>query len=70
MFEMLEARVRRVAEQRARERAAVLADDLRAELPPGIAAEPMAEGVRLSGCGIGRRFAVEPALRWLIAGLR
>jgi len=70
MFEMMEARVRRTAERRARERAAVLAEALRANLPPGIAAEAVDDGVRISGRSIGRRFAVEPTLRWLIAGLR
>jgi hypothetical protein len=38
--------------------------------PPGLAVEPAAEGVRLSGRGLKRRFALEPALRWLTAVLR
>lgn len=70
MFEALEGRVRLLAERRARERAQALAEELRAELPRGIAAEAVPDGVRLSGRGIGRRLVLEPALRWLIGRLR
>jgi hypothetical protein len=65
MFERLVERVDALAERRARARAAALAERLQAELPRGIAAAADAEGVRLSGRGIVRRFALDPALRWM-----
>jgi hypothetical protein len=65
-FEGLEAR----ADRRARERAKARRESLAAELGealPGARAEAVEEGVRLSGRGLKRRFARDPALRWLIA---
>jgi hypothetical protein len=43
---------------------------VRAELPAGIEARATVEGVALSGHGLRRRFALDPALRWLTARLR
>ena len=68
MFETLEARAARAAERRARERARALADAFGTALPEDIRAEAGAEGVRLSGPGLGRRRALDAALRWTIAG--
>jgi hypothetical protein len=63
MFEMTMLRARAAAERAARRRTAMLAERLRTEMPPGVAVEAVAEGVRLSGRGIGRRFALDPELR-------
>lgn len=68
MFETLEARAARAAARRARQRAAALADEMRAALPPDIRVEADLEGVRLSGPALGRRRALDAALRWTIAG--
>ncbi len=70
MFELLMDRISRTAERRRRERIEALAERMQAAAPLGIAIEPAAEGVRLSGRGLKRRFALEPALRWLTAVLR
>ena len=68
MFETLEARVTRAAEQRARQRAAALAEEMRAALPSDIKVAADDGGVRLSDPALGRRRALDPALRWTIAG--
>lgn len=70
VFERLLERADGLAGRRARVRAAELAQRIEAELPPGIAVEAAADGVRFSGRDIARRFALEPGLRWLLAGLR
>ncbi len=70
MFERMTARAGEAARRRARERKAELAERVAAELPPGIAVEQAEEGIALSGRDIRRRFALEPALRWLVGGLR
>lgn len=70
MFEAMTRRVGLVAERRARTRAVQLAERVEANVPPGVIIEAVPEGVRLSGRGLRRRFALEPALRWLTAGLR
>ena len=62
MFERLLARGAALAERRARLRAREIAA---AQLPAGVAAEVVDEGVVISGRGLRRRFALEPALRWL-----
>jgi ABC-type protease/lipase transport system fused ATPase/permease subunit len=67
MFDRLAARARRLAEARAAARRAALAAELAAALPPGVKAETGEEGVTLSGRGLRRRFALDAALRWLIA---
>lgn len=66
MFERLSEHARRSGERRARETAARIADAMAAELPPGIATEARDDGVELAGSGLRRRFALEPALRWLV----
>ena len=70
MFERLSERVERDARERAEARASELAERMRAILPGGIEAEAAPEGVLLTGRGIARRFALDPALRWLAAGPR
>jgi hypothetical protein len=68
MFERLNAHGRALAERRRKALTARLTDGLKAELPHGIGAEAVPEGIRLSGKGLARRFATEPALRWLTVG--
>jgi hypothetical protein len=68
MFEILVVRAAQAAKRRADERAAALADEMRAALPPDIKVEADEAGVRLSGRALGRRRALGAALRWTIAG--
>jgi hypothetical protein len=68
MFERLTARGAELAQRAARRRRSVLAEALREEAPAGVRIEEEAQGVALSGRGLGRRLALEPALRWLIPG--
>lgn len=70
MFERLLARAERLARRRARAASAALAARIEGEGLPGVTVEAEAAGVRLSGRGLGRRFALEPALRWLSMGAR
>jgi hypothetical protein len=70
MLEALEGRLRRLAELRASRRLDETAERIAAGLPRGIYAARTADSVELSGRGLSRRFALEPALRWLLAGLR
>jgi hypothetical protein len=70
MFERLKARALLLAEARAERRRHALAARLADELPAGIAADRTGEGVELSGRGLKRRLALEPALRALIGRLR
>jgi hypothetical protein len=70
MFERLIARGAALAQQAARRRRAELAVALREEAPAGVRVDEEDEGVVLSGRGLGRRFALEPELRWLFAGRR
>ncbi|HEX8214269.1 MAG TPA: hypothetical protein VF582_02225 [Allosphingosinicella sp.] len=65
MLAQMAERVRRKAEQRAQELVLELTQRLRAELPGAIEAEADEGGVRLTGRNLRRRFALEPALRWL-----
>jgi hypothetical protein len=69
MFETLTARGAALGEQAARRRRRALAEALREEMPAGVGIDENAESVALSGRGLGRRFALEPALRWLVTGL-
>lgn len=66
MFERLVSKVEARAEQRAEVAALVLTDRMRAELPRDIQVEAVRGGVRLSGRGLMRRFALDAALRWLL----
>ena len=70
MFERIMGRAQLLAERRARARCSELAERMRAELPASVEVEETARGVRLLGRGVRRRFALEPALRWLTAALR
>jgi len=65
MFGKLMERASRAAEQRAAARIGQVAERLRDELPGGIGVEAGEGGVRLVGRGLRRRFATEPALRWM-----
>ena len=49
-------------------RGAALAEALGGEAPAGVEASESEDGVVLSGRGLGRRFALEAGLRWLLAG--
>ncbi len=69
MFEALIARAERLARRRARARSDDLAGRIADLLPRGVQVEADADGVRLSGKRLRRRVALEPALRWMIAGL-
>ncbi|MEA3011473.1 MAG: hypothetical protein QOD42_18 [Sphingomonadales bacterium] len=68
MFETLAMRAARAAKRRADARAAALADEMRAALPPDIGVAADDGGVRLSGPALRRRRALEAMLRWTIAG--
>jgi hypothetical protein len=70
MFDRMIGRALQLAERRAMERTMELTERMRTEAPHGIAIEATSEGVRLSGRGLRIRIALEPALRWLLAGLR
>ena len=70
MFERLMARAEALAEAAARRRRVALAETLREEAPAGVGVEAVEEGAILSGRGLVRRFALEPALRWLATGRR
>jgi hypothetical protein len=70
MFERMVERASRLAEQRARERSAILAVRVQDALPHGVKAEARPEGLLLSGRGLRRRFLLEPALRWLTGTMR
>lgn len=69
MFEDLEARARRMAAARVAARKETLAEQLAILLPAGTGIETVADGVLISGPGLGRRFVHEASLRWTIAGL-
>jgi hypothetical protein len=70
MFERIMKRAMRVAEARARAKTAELAERMRKELPQGIDVTVEDRGIRLLGRHLARRFALDPALRWLTARLR
>jgi hypothetical protein len=70
MLERLMLHGAALARKAARARAAALAAELREEAPGGIRVSEEEQGVALSGPGLRRRFALDPQLRWLIAGRR
>ena len=70
MFQRIIERVGDGAARRAKARTSVLAEQIRANVPSDIEVSALDEGVRLSGRGLRRRFALDPALRWLMAGLK
>ena len=65
MFERLMLHGAALAERAARGRLARLAEALREEAPEGVRIDEEEAAVALSGRGLGRRLALEPALRWL-----
>ena len=65
MFERLLERGRELAERSAERRVHAIVERANAELPRGISAAAQREGVVLLGRALSRRFALEPALRWM-----
>ena len=70
MFEYLSERGRRLGEAAALRQARLLAERVRDEAPAAVRVETYENGIALSGRGMLRRFASEPALRWLIGRAR
>lgn len=70
MLERLMLHGAALALKAARERRSTLAAEFGAEAPEGVTVSEEEEGVALSGRGLGRRFALDPQLRWLISGRR
>jgi hypothetical protein len=71
MFERLMLHGAALARKAAAERRSALAADLRDEVPEGVRVSEEEEGaVALEGRGLGRRFALESELRWLLSGRR
>ena len=68
MFEALTERATRLAQARAKARRAELCVALADRLPPGVRAEDVAAGVRLSGRALRRRLARDRGLAASIAG--
>ena len=68
MLERLKDRIGALAERRAEVRRRRLADEMRAEAPAGVRVHEEERAVVLSGRGLKRRFALDPELRWLVAG--
>jgi hypothetical protein len=65
-LEGLEARAEALAERRTHQVKSALADALKAQAPAGVRIEEGPEGVALAGRGLIRRWAIDPALRWLV----
>ncbi len=70
MFERLMIRGAALAQRAARRRRGEIAEALRADSPEGVRVDEAEEGVALSGSGLKRRFALDPALRRLVSGRR
>jgi hypothetical protein len=70
MFERLMLHGAALARRAADERRSALATELREEAPEGVRVSEEMEAVTLEGRALGRRFATEPRLRWLLAGRR
>lgn len=70
MFERLEKRGERLARVRSEAVRDALASELAASAPPGVAVRAGADGVELSGRGLLRRAALDPALRGLLGRMR
>lgn len=70
MFERLMLHGAALARKAAAERRSALAAELREEVPEGVRASEEEEAVTLEGRGLGRRFALESELRWLLSGRR
>ncbi|HEX8307900.1 MAG TPA: hypothetical protein VF645_05715 [Allosphingosinicella sp.] len=65
MFERLMLHGAALARRSAEGRRSSLAKALREEAPEGVRVMEEEEGVALEGRGLGRRFALDPELRWL-----
>lgn len=70
MFERLMLHGAALAQKAARARREALAAALRDEAPEGVRVSEEEESVTLSGRDLERRYALDPGLRWLIAGRR
>jgi hypothetical protein len=70
MLERLMVHGAALARRRIEARRARLVEALEADAPAGVRISAGDEGAVLSGRGLKRRFALDPALRWLAAGLR
>lgn len=69
MFEAIIGRAARRAGARVEARRRELQERLEPELPAGVEVEETEQGLALQGRGLARRFALDPRLRWLVAGL-
>jgi hypothetical protein len=70
MFERLMLHGAALARKAAEQRRSGLAAELRVEAPEGVRVSEDGEAVTLEGRGLGRRFALESELRWLLSGRR
>ena len=70
MLERLMLHGAALARKAAGERRSAVAAQLRDEVPEGVRVGEEDEAVALEGRGLGRRFALEPELRWLLVGRR
>jgi hypothetical protein len=70
MFERLMLHGAALARKAAGERRSALAAELRDEVPEGVRVGEDEAAVTLEGRGLGRRFALESELRWLLSGRR
>ncbi len=70
MFERLMLHGAALARKAAAERRSGLAAELREEAPEGVRVGENEESVTLEGRGLGRRFALDSELRWLLSGRR
>ena len=68
MFERLMLHGAALAEKLARRRRGELAAALDADAPDGVRVSEEEEAIVISGRALGLRVALEPALRWLVAG--
>jgi hypothetical protein len=70
MFERLMLHGAALAQRAAGKRIEALAAELGEEAPEGVRVSEEDQGVALTGRGLERRFALDPELRWLLAGRR
>ena len=70
MFEKLMLHGAALARRAAEGRRSALAAELREEAPEGVVVSEEEGAVVLEGRGLERRYALEPELRWLLAGRR
>lgn len=68
MFEALVARIDRRSARRATELARDIAESLTVSMPASVSVLAEENGVRLAGRELVRRFALDPAVRWLVTG--